>query len=59
MLKTNYTSGQYWVQVSLDDMIKLNEELVSKLQDYPCDYMPLVSAHKILFASITGNQSPF
>ena len=42
-LKRHYNLGQYWLEVSLDDLASFDEDLADKLQKLPAEHLPMVS----------------
>lgn len=43
-LKQQYNLGQYFLEVSIEDISSFDEMLAHKLQKQPAEYLPLVSA---------------
>jgi len=41
-LKKNYNTGQYFLEISLDDMTQYDEPLAEKLTKDPTLYLPVV-----------------
>jgi len=48
MLRTNYNVGQYWIEVSLQDLHQFNDDLEQKLTAYPTEVLDVV---RLLFIS--------
>ena len=42
-LKRNYNTGQYWLEVSVEDVSSFDEELADRLLKNPTEYVPMVS----------------
>lgn len=45
-LKQQYNLGQYFLEVSIEDISSFDEMLAHKLQKQPSEYLPLVSKQK-------------
>lgn len=41
-LKRNYNLGQYWVEISLEDLAAFDESLAEKVYKHPTDYLPIL-----------------
>ncbi|XP_074593439.1 minichromosome maintenance 5 [Brevipalpus obovatus] len=59
MLKSQYNSGQYFIEVSLEDLSSYDEDLATKVSRYPIDSLPLFEdAAKEIGDEITRPRPP-
>lgn len=42
-LKQRYNTGQYWIEVAMEDISSFDELLADKLNKMPTEHLPLVS----------------
>jgi len=42
-LKRNYNTGQYWLEVNLEDLASFDEELADSLTKRPTEYVAIVN----------------
>ncbi|XP_072031624.1 LOW QUALITY PROTEIN: DNA replication licensing factor mcm5-A-like [Amphiura filiformis] len=43
-LKRHYNLGQYWLEISIDDLASFDEDLADKLQKHPTEHLPMFEA---------------